>query len=151
MVSGPKAARPGNPQAGHSVGQRVVVVPYGQKMVIVGVIPAVSPDWISATYQNSWSSFDVGNYGAAQYRAVEDYVEIRGVVKHASNSTAAIFTLPTGYRPVKAQLATVPAGTTGLTATVIVQSDGVVRVSGYGAGATSGFVVLSNIRAARGA
>jgi hypothetical protein len=62
--------------------------------------------WVAATYLNSWSSFEAGAYPEASYRKGRDgKVHLRGLVKHAVLANEkTIFTLPTGFRPVRREI-----------------------------------------------
>jgi hypothetical protein len=60
-------------------------------------------NWQTPSFQNGWVNYQTdGEYHEAKFRKdAEGYVHIRGLVKSGSvGSTYAIFTLPTGYRPM---------------------------------------------------
>jgi len=56
--------------------------------------PAFSNSWVN--YETSESSF----YAAAFYKDALGFVHLRGIVKNGTVNTA-MFTLPTGYRPLR--------------------------------------------------
>jgi len=60
-------------------------------------VPPAPPPWIAPTFENGWMSYGAG-YPPAGYRKVGDVVQIQGLVKNGT-ATSAIFTLPVGYRP----------------------------------------------------
>lgn len=56
--------------------------------------------WIAPTFQNGWVNYGGGNATAAYYKDKQGTVWIKGIVKDGSLN-AAIFTLPSGYRPAE--------------------------------------------------
>ena len=63
----------------------------------------VQEAWITPKLANSWIPFDSATYNTFQYMKDEmGFVHIRGMVK--SGTTGIIFTLPTGYRPLKTEV-----------------------------------------------
>lgn len=54
-------------------------------------------------FENSWVNYNTASfYGAAFYKDALGFVHLRGLVKSGTVGTGfAIFTLPTGYRPLK--------------------------------------------------
>lgn len=63
---------------------------------------AVPTEWTAPTFQNSWTNYGSGFRDAA-YRKVGDRVELRGLVKNGTMSTA-MFTLPEGHRPTGVEI-----------------------------------------------
>lgn len=54
-------------------------------------------------FQNSWANYDTANYSRARFtKGVQDLVYLTGLIK-SGTVPAVIFTLPTGYRPTRAQ------------------------------------------------
>lgn len=75
--------------------------------------------------QNSWVNH--ATYGDLEYRKHTDgMVQIRGVV--AAGSNGAVFTLPTGYRPLHTELFVVTANLQSWTGSASVAPDGTVNV-----------------------
>lgn len=60
--------------------------------------------WIDATslLSNSWVALDTAHSQPAYTKLPDGIVMLRGCVKSGSSSSATIFTLPAGYRPLKA-------------------------------------------------
>ena len=58
--------------------------------------------WIDATYQNGWTTFS-NSFSEARYRKFGSVVYIDGLVRSGTIGQA-VFTLPPGFRPTKAQL-----------------------------------------------
>ena len=66
--------------------------------------------WIAPTLQNSWINYDASYFNPAGYfKDTMGIVHLRGVVKNGTLS-AAIFTLPAGYRPARMEMFAVPSG-----------------------------------------
>jgi hypothetical protein len=86
------------------------------------VADAINPTaWTAVTFAGTWVNHGAPNQ-VAQYRKINEKVELRGVIKSgAVNSTA--FTLPAGFRPP----ATIRYGSPDA-ATITVDSAGVVTV-----------------------
>ncbi len=91
-------------------------------------------------FQNSWVNYDT-NQTQAAYRRIGDNVEIRGFVKNGT-ATAAIFTLPTGYRPTKNHVFSIDKDTAAH-GRLDVLSDGTVKQP---VGVTNAYVSLDGIR-----
>jgi len=51
-------------------------------------------------FQNSWVNYDAAQVPAQFMRDPFGFVHIEGIVKNGTSSTAVIFTLPPGYRPL---------------------------------------------------
>lgn len=81
-----------------------------------------------ASYLNSWVDYGVTHNKAGYYKALDGRVHLQGVVKSGTIGQP-IFTLPTGYRPSKTLLFTVPSN--GAFGVVEIQTDGdVVATTG---------------------
>lgn len=74
-------------------------------------------------YDNSWVAF-TGGTTEARYRRVGRRIELSGQVKSGSSGTAAIFTLPAAWRPVKPVI--VPAASNGAYGELSISTAGVV-------------------------
>jgi len=99
--------------------------------------------WVSPTLGNSWVDFG-GTYAVAAYRKMSGgIVTLRGTVK-SGTVAAAIFTLPTDYRPLAQESFSCASDTA--TARVEVTAAGVVSVANYAAGGSNASVSLSGIR-----
>jgi hypothetical protein len=98
-----------------------------------------------AAFSNSWVNYGSGEQDA-QYRKSGDEVELRGIIKSGTTSTA--FTLPAGYRPpevVRPPIMQAGVANTGA-ASISIEADGDVVVNGYiGTGANTA-VSLDGIR-----
>lgn len=84
-----------------SVGDSVEIMRTMGGWVCLGVLAAADPNaWIPLTLASGWTQFS-GNYPPfAGYRVTNGVVHLRGVVQHASFSTAqTICTLPAAIRP----------------------------------------------------
>jgi hypothetical protein len=57
------------------------------------------PGWNSVTFQNSWSDAGYPSPLCSYYKDPFGTVWLQGGAIHSGNSTATIFTLPSGYRP----------------------------------------------------
>lgn len=72
--------------------------PADRKVQIANLLKGDS-SWTNVTFTNSWTDYDTVNWGPCSYRKDgAGWVHLRGLVKSGTNN-AAIFTLPTGYRP----------------------------------------------------
>lgn len=98
----------------------------------------INPSWASLSLQNGWENYATvfgGNWATAEYRKIDNTVEIRGLV--TLNSTPAsgvtIATLPSGFRPNKVLIKAMPASA----------GDGMMRVDITDAGAISFQYALS--------
>jgi hypothetical protein len=59
--------------------------------------------WINPTLLNSWTNYGSGFYDVQYRKTANGHVQLRGLVGGGSVNTT-IFTLPTGYRPLKRAL-----------------------------------------------
>ena len=75
----------------------------------------------NATYLNSWVDYGATHNKAGYYKTVDGVVRLQGAVKSGTIGQP-IFTLPTGYRPAKTLLVTVPSN--GAFGIVEIQTDG---------------------------
>lgn len=57
------------------------------------------PGWNSVTFQNSWSDAGYPSPLCSYYKDAFGVVRLQGGAIHSGNSSATIFTLPSGYRP----------------------------------------------------
>lgn len=58
----------------------------------------IDTGWTAPTFLNSWVNYGAGGWSTAAYRKVGNRVYLRGLVKDGTLG-AAVFTLPSGYRP----------------------------------------------------
>ena len=105
-------------------------------------LTTVTP-WTGVTFENSWVDYGTPGWRGVQYRKVGDEVQIRGLAARASDSTATMFTLPTGFRPLQPEL--FPAYSNSGLVRIDVQVSGIVAVV-FGAAGYSLYVSLSPIR-----
>lgn len=77
--------------------------------------------YTDATYLNSWVDYGVTHNKAGYYKTLDSVVRLQGVVKSGTIGQP-IFTLPTGYRPAKTLLFTVPSN--GAFGVLEIQTDG---------------------------
>jgi hypothetical protein len=100
--------------------------------------------WITPTLGNSWVSFDAGAvFDIPQYRLRGGVVWLKGAMKSGTISAAA-FTLPAGYRPLKKiQFAAV---SNAFTAQFSVFANGDIQVTGYATGGSNAFVSLNGVQ-----
>lgn len=85
----------------------------------------IAPSWTSVTYQNSYVDYGLGGYaGSAYYKDANGIVHVRVAAK-SGTATAAIFTLPAGYRPGGTRVVT--AAVDGTFHNVTVSTAGVVQ------------------------
>lgn len=83
--------------------------------------------WSLPTLLNSWSDYGSGYRGARFRISTVNEVQIQGMVASGTTTTGtAIFTLPTGYRPVETLRFNVVSN--GVIGIVDVQSDGDVAI-----------------------
>ena len=96
--------------------------------------------FIDATYLNSWVDYNATTHNKGGYfKSTDGIVHLQGMVKSGTINTP-IFTLPTGYRPAKTLLFTVPSN--GAFGVLEVQTDGdVVATTG-----NNTYVSLEGIR-----
>lgn len=107
----------------------------------------LSTDWVYPTppYSNSWTNYNTSFSGLGYRRTREGIVMLRGLIK--SGSVAAIYTLPTGFRPnpgnTHAPVFTVAANLG--TARVDVSAAGVISLAIFVGGANNTYVSLDGI------
>lgn len=77
--------------------------------------------YTDATYLNSWVDYGATHNKAGYYKTLDSVVRLQGVVKSGTIGQP-IFTLPTGYRPAKTLLFTVPSN--GAFGVLEIQTDG---------------------------
>jgi len=101
-ASGPTHARLNVLSDGTISVQRGGAPYYSDVMARFSVAADGSAGWKAVTaFENSWTNFG-GGWAPAAYRRVGDMVEVRGLITGGTvGSTANVFTLPTGYRPIK--------------------------------------------------
>lgn len=106
-------------------------------LAVTGTITGVNYDheaWTAPTLLNSWVDYG-GSYQTARYRKrLDGVVELDGMVKNGSSTSATIMTLPVGYRPAAYQI--FPVWSNTAVARLDVRSDGTVFMAG-GTGSTS--------------
>jgi hypothetical protein len=84
--------------------------------------------WLTPAFQNGWLNYDAFYNQAGYYRDTSNRVYLRGLVRTGTANTT-IFTLPSGYRPVRRELFCVMSN--GAIARVDVLIDGqVLMMSG---------------------
>lgn len=101
-----------------------------------------TPTWIAPTLLNSWANYGLEWATAGYYRDASGLVYLRGLVKSGTNN-AAIFMLPSGYRPTAGRIFSVHAG--GGQARLDVLYDGTVKTNGYYSSGTNAYVSLSGV------
>lgn len=101
-----------------------------------------TPTWVAPTLLNSWANYGLEWATAGYYRDASGLVYLRGLVKSGTNN-AAIFMLPSGYRPTAGRIFSVHAG--GGQARLDVLYDGTVKTNGYYSSGTNAYVSLSGV------
>ena len=101
-----------------------------------------TPTWVAPTLLNSWANYGPEWATAGYYRDASGLVYLRGLVKSGTNN-AAIFMLPSGYRPTAGRIFSVHAG--GGQARLDVLYDGTVKTNGYYSSGTNAYVSLSGV------
>lgn len=92
-------------------------------------------------FENSWANYNASTHTTCAFMMdLDGFVNLKGVAK-SGTSTAAIFTLPAGYRPSLQQTFTVPSNDAFSLLTIT--SAGVVAKT---AGGTNAYVSLDGIR-----
>jgi hypothetical protein len=97
--------------------------------------------WIDAELVAPWVNFG-GVYQTAQYRKVDDTVELRGLVKDGGAAT--IFTMPAGYRPAAREIFI--GSSNNESARIDINSDGEVILASFGNHGSNAFLSLAGIR-----
>ena len=101
----------------------------GQQRAIEAAVASVN--WIDATLQNAWVTYDNTTYNKAQYvKNNDDIVYLRGAVKSGVANTC-IFTLPSAYQPKKTVI--IGAMNGAALAYVTIDTTGCVKASSGGA------------------
>ena len=94
--------------------------------------------WTGVTYENSWVDFSAAVQGVSYMKDDDGLVTIRGSCKSGTSATAAIFTLPAGFRPALAQRFHVGADTAASIVDLVdVAADGTVAIVQDFGGATT--------------
>lgn len=57
-------------------------------------------DWIAPTLVNSWANYGSDHPPAGYMKDAFGVVHLRGLIRNGSSTTATMFTLPEGYRPL---------------------------------------------------
>lgn len=104
---------------------------------------ATFPGWSAVTYQNSWSWGGVPASTTGYYKDAFGRVYLRGVAIHSGNSSATIFTLPSGYRPTGTETYAVYGTASGVAVLAIVQIASTGAVTMLPAGDTVSFAGIS--------
>ena len=108
-----------------------------------GAVTASAPAWQTPTLLNSWVNFGSSLQTASYMKDTMGFVHLRGVVKSGTlNGSAAIFTLPAGFRPGADELFTVQ-NANGAARTDVTSTGNVVPWNLFGA--TNGNWSLSGI------
>lgn len=140
---GPNVANAGAlPASGKFAGQRIWLTDVKGWAVWNGSTWLTDTAWVQPTLSNSWVSFDGGSvYDIPAYRRVAGITYIKGFAKSGSPS-AAIFTLPAGFRPLKQRRFAINASGGALSAIGQITAAGVVSIEGYGTSSTNASVSL---------
>ena len=93
----------------------------GRRLEILERSRASDEAYTNATYLNSWVDYGTTHNKAGYYKSLNGVVHLQGVVKSGTIGQP-IFTLPTGYRPSKTLLFTVPSN--GAFGVLEIQTDG---------------------------
>ena len=94
--------------------------------------------YTAVTYLNSWVDFSAAVQGVSYMKDDDGLVTIRGSCKSGTSATAAIFTLPAGFRPALAQRFHVGADTAASIVDLVdVAADGTVAIVQDFGGATT--------------
>lgn len=101
------------------------------------------PGWNGVTYQNGWFWGGVPAATTGYYKDAFGRVYLRGVAIHSGNSSATIFTLPSGYRPVGTETYAVYGTASGVAVLAIVQIASTGAVTMLPAGDTVSFAGIS--------
>ena len=96
------------------------------------------PGWNSVTFQNSWSDAGFPSPLCSYYKDAFSVVRLQGGAIRASNSSATIFTLPSGYRPASVMIFPVYGEVSSVATLSIVTIDTSGNVSMLPAGNTVG-------------
>jgi hypothetical protein len=108
-----------------AVGDVVSVLVIGGDRLVLG---PVATAWTQLPLVNGWTHYGAP-YGPALYRRIGDEVQLRGLTQGGSSATAAICTLPVGFRPLHEPIcATICAG--GVTE-IRVNTLGVVAIQSW--------------------
>lgn len=100
------------------------------------------PGWNSVSFQNSWSDAGFPSPLCSYYKDAFSVVRLQGGAIRGSNSSATIFTLPSGYRPASVMIFPVYGEVSSVATLSIVTIDTSGNVSMLPAGNTVG---LNNI------
>ena len=96
------------------------------------------PGWNSVTFQNSWSDAGFPSPLCSYYKDAFSVVRLQGGAIRGSNSSATIFTLPSGYRPASVMIFPVYGEVSSTAVLAIVTIDTSGNVSMLPAGNTVG-------------
>ena len=96
------------------------------------------PGWNSVTFQNSWSDAGFPSPLCSYYKDAFSVVRLQGGAIRGSNSSATIFTLPSGYRPASVMIFPVYGEVSSVATLSIVTIDTSGNVSMLPAGNTVG-------------
>ena len=96
------------------------------------------PGWNSVTFQNSWSDAGFPSPLCSYYKDAFSVVRLQGGAIRGSNSSATIFTLPSGYRPASVLIFPVYGEVSSVATLSIVTIDTSGNVSMLPAGNTVG-------------
>lgn len=93
------------PTTGAPVATDLFVVDSTGKLTLLAGLVSTPEAWVAPSFTNSWVNFDAVNEETAGYRKQADgMVLLKGYVKSGTVGTATpMFTLPTGYRPLKTE------------------------------------------------
>lgn len=108
--------------------------------------------WAPVTFDTGWQNYDNTTYfGAAYCKDQMGFIHLRGIVKtttqpDATHRTTSIFTLPTGFRPLRIAILPIRVNLSPVSfATLYIGTDGVVKLDGYTVAQPESAVCLDGI------
>lgn len=107
-----------------------------------GVVSITQEAWAAPTFGTNWSNFDASNQQAGYFKDSLGFVHLRGLVKRSSGS-AAVFTLPAGFRPSRTSWFQVANNVAGGPYYIYVYSDGTVNFGTFSAAFSGAVGILS--------
>lgn len=91
---------------------------------------SITPSWTAPTFAAGWTNYGGGFNAAGYYKDKFGFVHLKGLVKRTSGSSVAIFTLPSGFRPIGRMLYVVRTDTGA--GRIDILNDGDVRLESGG-------------------
>lgn len=98
--------------------------------------------WNNVTFNSGWGNYDSNHQSVQYFKDSLGFIRLRGIAARSSGVSQTIFTLPSGYRPLKTESFLVVCGTSY--GQIDISSAGVVTINPLGAGGFT-FVQLSSI------